>query len=476
MAGLSSCDRDLPFRHSLLRDYRNVPGLFVSCALNQWVFCESRALTTAGSNASAEAYILHETMAHGIFDYSICVGLYLPHPQNQCVVNENYSGLWRVRFNNSVNPFPLPLHSIVPSVIHHVIITIRSQKSDPSRRSMRLAESVDISGLRRHLRVQRFQNVQFMIRFIRYVVRILHKMYLDPTVFQIVQRIVREVHVIDIDSLVAITIYAKQFANDALKGRHIKQSFMRTLMRKHDFRIYICKSKIPTRLFPWVYSLIITIRKPVEKSYIRMHFVYYRVYVKLWIVPWRIRQITTRFLDVARALANDIGASFLAMVRVSANDCQITSFQVENVAFAGREDVLTELFNREPPTDFVYTVRPSTDRIDPTIPSVIGNRKASKKKKKVSKIREGFGGGGVGYSGHTLYGSDIKDYVLNNKDVHADDMYLLEMYVHENDLKTKMMEMPECIVAQVPIHILTNCITVSELREMADLHQVKLSS
>jgi len=83
---------------------------------------------------------------------------------------------------------------------------------------------------------------------------------------------------------------------------------------------------------------------------------------------------------------------------------------------------------------------------------------------------------GIGYNGHTLYGSDIKDYVLNDKDVHADDMYLLEMYTHENDLKPKVMEMLKCIVAQVPVHILTDCISVSKLREMAALHRMRLRS
>lgn len=89
------------------------------------------------------------------------------------------------------------------------------------------------------------------------------------------------------------------------------------------------------------------------------------------------------------------------------------------------------------------------------------------------KIRKGFGGRGIGYGGHTLY---IKDYVLNNKEVHVDNLYLLETYIHVDDLKAKVIEMPECIVVQVPVHILMDCITVSELREMAGLHRVRLKS
>jgi len=55
VVGLSSSDRGLPFGSSLLRDCRNVPGLYVSRSLNQWVSFGSRALTTAGSNALADA-------------------------------------------------------------------------------------------------------------------------------------------------------------------------------------------------------------------------------------------------------------------------------------------------------------------------------------------------------------------------------------------------------------------------------------
>jgi len=128
-------------------------------------------------------------------------------------------------------------------------------------------------------------------------------MYLD--LFQIVQRIVREGHIIDDDSLVAILVYAKQCANGASKAGRIKQSFMRMLMRKHDFRVFICKYRFHTLLFPRIYSLIIPVRKRIKKLCSKMHLVYYQVYVKFWIACWRIRQIMAGFLDVAQASAND---------------------------------------------------------------------------------------------------------------------------------------------------------------------------
>lgn len=463
MAGLSSSDRGLPFGSSLLRDCRNVPGLYVSRSLNQWVSFDSRALATAGSNASANAYIL----LHGLRDHRTFAGLYLPRAENQ------NPGVKRPGLNNLVNPCPKSVPSFVPSVICCNILNIRFQKSDSFEKPVRTAKSPEISALRRRLRVQRFQNVQFLFQFVGGFVRFLKNVYLD--LFKIVRHIVREGHIIDDDCLVAILVYAKQSANDVSKGRRIKQSFMRTLMRKHDFRVYICKYKFRTLLFPWVYSLIIPVRKPVRKLCIKMHLVYCQSYVKIWIARWTIRQITASFLDIAQASVNDIGTSFQAMVRESANDC-ITSFQAENVAFAGRDHLLKELFNRKPPTDFAYMVQPSTVRIDPNIPGVVDNRRASRKQKKVSKIRQDFGGGGVGYGGHTLYGADIKDYILNFKNVHADDMYLLETYVHADDLKAKVIEMPECVVTQVPVHILTDCITVSELKEMATLHRVGFKS
>ena len=468
MAGLSSSDRGLPFGSSLLRDCRNVPGLYVSRSLNQWVSFDSRAVATAGSNASADAYIFHDTIAHGLRDCSDFAGLYLPRAEKR------NQGLRRPSLNNLVDPCPTLLPSLVPSVICCDIINIRFQNIDPLEKSMPTAESPETSALRRRLRIQRFQNVQFLFRFIGGVIRFLQKMYL--VLFQIVQCLVREGHVIDNNSLVVILVYAKQTANGVSNGRRIKQSFMRTLMHKHDFRVYIVKYKFRTLLFPRIDSLLIPVRKHIKESRFKMHLVYYEMYVKVWIARSRIRQISANFLDIVQALANDIAASFQAMVRESENDCNIASFHAENVAFAGREDLSKELFDREPPTDFAYTAQPSTVRVDLNIPGVIDNRRASKKRKKVSKNREGFGGGGVGYGGHTLYGADIKDYVLDNKDVHADDMYLFEMYVHADELKTKVMEMPECIVTQVPVHILTDCITVSELKDMAALHQVRFKS
>lgn len=76
-----------------------------------------------------------------------------------------------------------------------------------------------------------------------------------------------------------------------------------------------------------------------------MHLVYYQGYVKLWIACWWIWQITASFLDITQTSANNIITSFQAMVHESTNNCNITLFHAENVAFAGRGDSSKELFN-----------------------------------------------------------------------------------------------------------------------------------
>jgi len=457
-----------------LRDYRNVPGLYVPRAPERWVSIDSRALATAGLTMSADADVLHKAIVPLSRDYRTTPGPYFPHHQNQWVVNK-FLDFLKMDLDTLVNAFAINLPYTVPSVICHDRITSScSRKNNRTLNSLWFAKSHDTSAHTEYLRLLRFRNVRAVFRFIRYFMRILKKIWLlvDQTLFRVMQRIVHEGHIIDIESLVAIIINAKQAVNDASRPKCIKQSFMRTLMRKHDFRVYICKYKFQTRLLPWVCPLIIPFIKSIQKSNTIIRRSYHQVHLIHWIICWKIRRLRVSFQVIAHTYANNVIADFLAMMRRLADERSFNVFQAPNVAFVSKDDQ-HEFFCRDPPSDFVYRVDASSNRIELTIPGIAGN---FAKKKLVPKLPKRFGGGGVGYRGHTLSGALIKDHVLNNKDVHAEDLYVLERYVHEDDLKAQMIELPGCIVTQVPVHTLTDCITVSELRAMGALHCVKLSS
>jgi Helitron helicase-like domain at N-terminus/PIF1-like helicase len=453
-----------------LRDYRIIPGLYVPRAPEGWIFIDFCALATAGSTISADADILHKVIAPLSHDYRIPPNPCFLHCHNQWFVNE-IPDLLKTDFDTLANAFAIDLSYAVPSVLSHDKVGCScSGKNNRTLNLLGFPELHDTSAHREYLRLLRFRNVRIIFRVVRYFMRVL--VWLNRTLFQVVQRIVHEGRIINVESLIAIIINAKQAANDGSRPKRIKQSFMRTLMRKHDFRVYICKYKFRTRLLPWVCPLIIPFKKYFQKSNTLIRRSYHQAYVVHWIICWKIKRLRVSFQVIARVYANNVVADFLAMVRRLTDKRGFNMFQAPNVAFVSKDDQ-HKLFCRDPPSDFVFRVNASSDRIELIIPGVAGN---FAKKKMVPKFPKRSGGGGVGYRGHMLSGALIKDHVLNNKDVHADDLYVLESYVHEDDLKAQMIELPGCIVTQVPVHTLTDCITVSELKTMGALHCVKLSS
>ena len=153
-----------------LRDYRNDPGLYVPRPPKIRGFIYSRALATAGSATSADAYIFREAAVPLSCDYK---GPCFPRSLNQRVANE-FQEVQKRDFDAMTNGLPILSPSPAPSVVcQNAITSSCSQKKDPTLNSLQFTKSHDTSAYREYLRLLRFRNVRAVIRLVRYFLRVL---------------------------------------------------------------------------------------------------------------------------------------------------------------------------------------------------------------------------------------------------------------------------------------------------------------
>ena len=408
-----------------------------SCAQYDWIFIDCRALPFQGpvnSEESTSLYTLQETIDHHLRDWRITPSTRVTHSHNLLVY---------------IDPVFLSGSAVSPSnsLSDHVL--------DP-------VESVHASTLRERLRLLRFGRQRALFWFAERVFHTVRDIY--PTLYRIIQRLVRTFHAGDF-KLLEILVIGKQSRNDALKAKHIKKMMMRTLMRKHDFRAYMRRYCFRPPLFPSLYRFTIRFTVFVLKTNIWRRRLYRRIrwdvklkYHKLKVVVWDLRRIFSK-----------VSASFKEMAREYSNVCDTSMFRVQNVAVI-HENYGFDPVSRDPPAGFMYN----------NGSSVAGQATRGSKRRSALKHRKNFGGG-VGVVGYRVYSGEVlKDYVLNRGDLNIairnEDVYVLKKYDLVDGLCRAMKEHPGCVVAQVPVQILVECMTVKDLKDMGKLHRVQLTS
>ena len=456
----SSCDG--------FRDHRIHLGLHESRAPYDWVFVNCRAPTLPGPNDSAELSPCHDSRAQYDWIFIDCRALPFQGPVNSEESTSLYTLQetidhhlrdWRITPSTRVTHSHNLLVYIDPVFLSGSAVSPSNSLSD---HVLDPVESVHASTLRERLRLLRFGRQRALFWFAERVFHTVRDIY--PTLYRIIQRLVRTFHAGDF-KLSEILVMGKQSRNDALKAKHIKKMMMRTLMRKHDFRAYMRRYCFRPPLFPSLYRFTIRFTVFVLKTNIWRRRLYRRIrwdvklkYHKLKVVVWDLRRIFSK-----------VSASFKEMAREYSNVCDTSMFRVQNVAVV-HENYGFDPVSRDPPAGFMYN----------NGSSVAGQATRGSKRRSALKHRKNFGGG-VGVVGYRVYSGEVlKDYVLNRGDLNIairnEDVYVLKKYDLVDGLCRAMKEHPGCVVAQVPVQILVECMTVKDLKDMGKLHRVQLTS
>ena len=436
----SSCDG--------FRDHRIHPGFHEDHAPYDWVFVNCRAPTLPGPNNSAELSPCHDSRAQYDWVFIDCRALAIDSLTPSTHVTRSHNP--RI-FVDSVS-----LSGSVVSPYESFSDRVLDLDTSLSLRLVRKIESVHASTLREHLRLLRFGRQQALFWFANRVFYIVRDIYCNPTLYRIIQHLVHTFHAGDL-KLSEILVMGKQSRNDALKAKHIKKMLMRTLMRKHDFRAYMRRYCFRPPLFPSLYRLTIRFTVFVLKTNIWICHFYRKIrwdvklkHLKLKLVFWELRQ--RLFKDMARDYSNV---------------CDTSMFRVQNVAVV-HEDYGFDPDSRDPPAGFIYNIGSST----------AGQATQGFKRRSALKHRKNFGGGVVGYRAYS--GEVIKDYILNRGDLNIpirnEDVYILKKYDLLDELCHTMKKYPDSVVAQVPVQLLVECMTVKDLKDMGKLHRVQLTS
>ena len=445
------------------RDCRISPGLYGSHPTKYWVSAYSCAFPIGSSSIFEDAFPTQQSFCES-FNHRWPVNIILPgvyvHPAQLHRGFVKIRTLWTVYSNRTVYLFSPSKYTYIASL--ETISNVRTHEIE-----LNIApKSVHGTALREELRRIRFQNLRTLFWFINHVCRFLRDMCLHPRFIQHIRRVIRNVHSTKLTTIVYILMNEQRSRNELSRARSIARSFRRSTMTKHDFRVYMRKSISPSFSFTWLIRLMKlfkrSIRKAERKWFLERVNTTFYAFHKLYKVHQKICQV---------------GANIQNAVRVYTNNFDVTMFHSTNIAFIKKDDD-HDLFSREAPADFVNEVKPSRNHFNLNTLTNEGTRNS--KLKSESNSREYLVGGGVSYNNQPLSGEIIKNYVLNNKELNMpmrdDNMYVFRKYTHIVDLKENAMELPECIVADVPVQLLCGLLTVKDLKTMGKIHNVQLSS
>ena len=409
-----------------MHDLRNFPDLYVSRIPNDWNFNNSRGL--------------HIIVLNNLCDYRYLPGLPSCVQKQWSIVTSH--ALLTMGSTNLENKLPLQNFCDTNSlwVYHHRNTWVR-----PSR----MFNSIHSVTHRECLQLLRFWHLRILFGFTHHVYIVLQELW-----YHFVVRAICKLYTKDI--LVQILIYGKIYRKDASRAIRIKRRLMRAFMRRHDFHVYMWKYPCRLLLFPWLLHLTLRLKKFMMKTKNRSLCIYFRLFLYWYLSLLLYHQLLVQY----QLLCWNICTSLHEMAHKHTDIRNTSLFRSQNIAHVIKEEPLE--FNSEPPNAFVYHKVESPARI-------------KKKKIKSNKSRVYIGGG----ISRTLPGKIIKKWILNRADpniqILEDDLYVLKRYIHEDDLVNEMHKFPGCIVAQVPVHILTDCMTIKDLKELAKVHKVTLS-
>jgi hypothetical protein len=478
---LSPTRSRLPFETTHLRDHRDFPGLLVPRAPTDWVI-NTPSLLTSSCNGLCDRRIRpghHDSRAQYNRVFIDCRALAIPVSNNlalspfrtfqetivprlqdcKIVPGPDVNRCQRLLFVGSI---PLSGSVVSSSNMHSDLLL----DSNAGSRSVLMTEPPRSSALRQRLQILRFCCVRVLFWFVKHLFHVLRHTCLNLST--LIQRVVRAVHASEHKMLSKILIIGKRSRNDALRARRIKISLMRTFMRRHDFRVYYIRMHcIRTHMFPWVYRLRIRSTIFLVRANTWRHCLCCRLRWNILYTKYRLyHKLHVLYRNLRRTL-NKVGVSFKNMAFEYSNTGHASMFQAQNIAIVDQKDAF-DIFSREPPASFVYS----------TLPSGPARATQNLKRRSASKRRKNFGGGFIGYRAYR--GEVLKCYIVNHSTlstpIRDNDVYVLKKYGPQQEVYDDMEKFAGCVVAQVPVQILTEGMTVNDLKDMGKLHRVEQTS
>jgi len=476
----------LPFETTHLRDHRIFPGLLVPRAPNDWVFVDTCFLSTSNCNGlcgrrSRPGH--HDSRAQYNWVFIDCRALTTPGSNNLeelspfCTLQEAVIPRlhdWKIvpgpdvnRFQRLyvfVNSLPISGSVLLSSNMHSDLLVDSNARLAPS--SILLIEPVRASTLRERLQILRFYHVRALFWFVKHLFHVLYDICLNLST--LIQRVVRAVHASDYKMVSEILINGKRSRNDALRARRINILFMRTFMSRHDFCVYYIRMHcIRALLFPWLYCL--TVRSTIFFVHANTwrHCLYHKIRWDILYRKYRLyHKLQVMYRNLHRTLKK-VGISFKNMAHEYSNTGYTSMFRAQNIAIVHENDAL-DIISREPPTSFVYSA----------LPPGAAHATQNLKRRSISKHRKNFGGGFIGY--RVYHGEVLKCYILNHRTLSIpicdNDIYVLKKYGPLEEVYDDIEKFSDCIIAQVPIQILTEVMTINDLKDMGRLHRIEQTS